>query len=107
MPDDEGFSKPLAGDALSCFSLAPFVSDGRNARPSTSPTQLSPGVRLSNRHGDLYFRGQLCSNDAEKANKDSRSRESELKKECFYRESLRHHNYLPEPAIFRHSKLTL
>jgi hypothetical protein len=43
----------------------------------------------------------------EKANKVSRSRESESKKECFYRESWRHRSYLPEPAIFRHSKLRL
>jgi hypothetical protein len=38
--------------------------EAQDARPSTSPIRLSPGVRLPNRHSDLYFRGELCSNDA-------------------------------------------
>lgn len=53
------FSECLASDELSCVSLAPFVSDRRDARPSASPIQLTP-----DRHGDLYFRGELCSTDA-------------------------------------------
>jgi hypothetical protein len=107
MPNDEGvFGTPCQRRTLvlffSAFCLRQEERTRQQARPSSRQVFVS---QIGS--GDLYFRGQLCSNDAEKANKDSRSWESESKKECFYRENWRHRNYLPEPAIFRHSKLTL
>jgi Protein of unknown function DUF262 len=104
-----GLATPRAqsGYALSCFSLSPFVSDRRDAGPSTSPVQLSPGVHLPIGTATSTSAVSCAATMPRKANKVSRSRESESKKECFYRENWRHRNYLPEPAIFRHSKLRL
>jgi hypothetical protein len=100
------FSEPLASDALWCFSLASFVSDRRDARPSTSPIQLSP-VRLPMGTATSTSAVSCAATMPQNANKVSRSRELEWKKECFYRGDWRHRNYLPESAIFRHSKLRL
>src|SRR5580700_9255540 len=83
------------------------VARRSDARPSTSPIQLSPGVHLPIGTATSTSAVSCAATMPQKANKDSKSRESEWKKECFCRENWRHRNYLPEPAIFRHPKLRL
>jgi hypothetical protein len=87
--------------------LIAFCLGQEGARPSTSPVQLSPGVHLPIGTATSTSAVSFAATMPRRANKVSRSRESESKKECFYRENWRHRNYLPKPAIFRHSKLRL